>query len=290
MAIRNGSQTHCARSTNHQKTTLFTAAGPLSTTSTRAHRYASTSGNRYPTPCNRSAPRSSNVKPHHPNADDLQTKRANSRGGAAQSAIVNAPLKVSDVYRVQGAIFQLHRHPDVCSIIVAPNAVRSAGIVTKMFNGAIKEEAIMALKTAQASHETEAKVVGEASARLFDLRKSSSEQIIPQIEGYVNSLANSPKDLNKTFSEYRADFKTFNEIVAAIEEEAAKINTRAGAGGATGVAAGLGVAAFAPSAAMAIATTFGVASTGTGISTLSGVAATNAALAWLGGGDRKSVV
>ena len=39
-----------------------------------------------------------------------------------------------------------------------------------------------------------------------------------------------------------------------------------------------------PTAAMGIATTFGVASTGTAISSLSGAAATNAALAWLGGG------
>ena len=35
---------------------------------------------------------------------------------------------------------------------------------------------------------------------------------------------------------------------------------------------------------MAVATTFGTASTGTAISALSGAAATNAALAWLGGG------
>lgn len=35
---------------------------------------------------------------------------------------------------------------------------------------------------------------------------------------------------------------------------------------------------------MGVATTFGLASTGTAISALSGAAATNAALAWLGGG------
>ncbi|MDE2240557.1 MAG: hypothetical protein KGJ73_11620, partial [Rhodospirillales bacterium] len=128
------------------------------------------------------------------------------------------------------------------------------------------------------------KVVGEASARLFELRRSSSEQIITQVEGYINTLANSPKEFDKTFSEYRAEFKTFNKIIAAIEAEAAKVNTRAGTGAAAGVATGVGVAAFAPSAAMAIATTFGTASTGTAISTLSGAAATNAALAWLGGG------
>ena len=51
-----------------------------------------------------------------------------------------------------------------------------------------------------------------------------------------------------------------------------------------GTAAGATVAAVAPSAALWVATTFGTASTGTAISALSGAAATNAALAWLGGG------
>lgn len=54
--------------------------------------------------------------------------------------------------------------------------------------------------------------------------------------------------------------------------------------GAAGIGAGLAVAALGPSAAMGFATSFGIASTGTAISTLSGAAASNAALAWLGGG------
>lgn len=153
-----------------------------------------------------------------------------------------------------------------------------------MFNGAMKEEAIVALKAAQAKHEAEAKVVGEASARLFELRQSSSQKVITQVESYINTLANSPKAFDKTFAEYRAEFETFNEIIAVIEAEAAKVDTQAGAGAAAGVATGVGVAALAPGAAMAIATTFGTASTGTAISALSGAAATNAALAWLGGG------
>ena len=55
-------------------------------------------------------------------------------------------------------------------------------------------------------------------------------------------------------------------------------------GGATTASLGVGVAALGPTVAMGFATTFGVASTGTAISSLSGAAATNAALAWLGGG------
>lgn len=53
----------------------------------------------------------------------------------------------------------------------------------------------------------------------------------------------------------------------------------------SGVSAGVATAALGPSAAMGIATSYGVASTGTTISALSGAAATNASLAWLGGGS-----
>ena len=58
-------------------------------------------------------------------------------------------------------------------------------------------------------------------------------------------------------------------------------NTGAGAAGA---AIGVAVVSMGPNVAMGVATTFGVASTGTAISALSGAAATNAALAWIGGG------
>ena len=58
-------------------------------------------------------------------------------------------------------------------------------------------------------------------------------------------------------------------------------NTGAGAAGA---AIGVAMVSMGPNVAMGVATTFGVASTGTAISALSGAAATNAALAWIGGG------
>ena len=54
--------------------------------------------------------------------------------------------------------------------------------------------------------------------------------------------------------------------------------------GVAGALAGSLTATLGPSSLMALATTFGAASTGTAISALSGVAASNAALAWLGGG------
>lgn len=53
---------------------------------------------------------------------------------------------------------------------------------------------------------------------------------------------------------------------------------------AAAAATGTAIATLGPTAAMSIATVIGTASTGTAISALTGAAATNAALAWLGGG------
>ena len=153
-----------------------------------------------------------------------------------------------------------------------------------LFNNAIKKEAITALRDAQIEHEALAKDVGEASVELFSLRRDCGEHLIVAVEEFVNSFANSPKEFGKSIANLRSEFDTFGEIVTHIEEAAKKVSRNAGAGVTAGVAAGVGVATFAPSAAMAIATTFGTASTGAAISGLSGVAATNAALAWLGGG------
>ena len=100
----------------------------------------------------------------------------------------------------------------------------------------------------------------------------------------MNLLANSPKEFDTSVAEFRIEANRFQGTVSLLETQAARA-TRLGAGtGAAGVTAGVGVAALGPTAAMAVATTFGTASTGTAISALSGAAATNAALAWLGGG------
>ena len=99
----------------------------------------------------------------------------------------------------------------------------------------------------------------------------------------VNSIANRPKDFDTEIAEIKTSRESF---VGACEfarqelETAKKSALGAGAGAATGAA----IVSVAPTVAMWVATTFGTASTGTAISALSGAAATNAALAWLGGG------
>lgn len=114
-------------------------------------------------------------------------------------------------------------------------------------------------------------------------QRERSTDLIDLVEFLVNSIAHTPKSFEKDFEEIDVHKAQFVEVIefARKDLEAAQASA-VGAG--TGFAAGAAVASMAPTAAMWAATTFGVASTGTAISTLSGAAATNAALAWLGGG------
>lgn len=153
-----------------------------------------------------------------------------------------------------------------------------------MLNGDLKKEAIEKLNNSNDRYQKHTRLVQEQSQQLFVLRQESSRDVIGSVESYVNTLANTPKEFDRTFSEYKAEYKVFSELVHQLEIEAANIDFQAGSTAAAGVAAGIGTAALGPAALMGVATTFGTASTGAAISTLGGAAATNAALAWLGGG------
>lgn len=121
-------------------------------------------------------------------------------------------------------------------------------------------------------------LVTEKAEKLFNIRLNSGEKVIKPVEEYINQLANSPKEFNKSFSNYKVEFEIFNDLVEAFNAESIDTTVKAG------VVAGAGTAALMPSVALGIATTFGTASTGTAISSLTGAAASKAALAWLGGG------
>lgn len=153
-----------------------------------------------------------------------------------------------------------------------------------MLNRDLKKSAIQNLQKASERYQEIAEIVQQDSINLYQLRYTKAHQIIGNIESYVNSLANSPKEFDRSVDTFRIEYKTFSDTVEELTQQAKSIEIKTGTSTATGVATGVGVAAFAPTAAMAIATTFGTASTGTAISALSGAAATNAALAWLGGG------
>jgi len=153
-----------------------------------------------------------------------------------------------------------------------------------MLNFDTKEKAIKRLERAVQEHELIRAKVQDASIKLFEQRQRAATEVIQQVEIFVNLLANSPKEFDKAVSEYRFEVKRFQTTVRDLKLKAAESTLIGGGIGAAGTVAGVGVAAFGSTAAMAVATTFGTASTGTAISALSGAAATNAALAWLGGG------
>lgn len=153
-----------------------------------------------------------------------------------------------------------------------------------MLNGGLKKKALTTLEAADKEYQTVAADVTKRAAELYEKRKATAEQVIQACEEYVNTLANSPKEFDKSVSEFKVEFDKFTKVVQQVKAAADQAAKVSGSVAGAGAAAGVGVAAFAPTAAMAIATTFGTASTGTAISALSGAAATNAALAWLGGG------
>ena len=152
-----------------------------------------------------------------------------------------------------------------------------------MFNGNLKEKALNRLKKANEKYQKTASDVTKKAEELHSLRLNSSKQAIKKVEQYVNQLANSPKEFAANIQKLKISFEKFGKVLKKLEQED-NVTTVSGSTAGAGVVAGVGVAAFGPTAAMAIATTFGTASTGTAITALSGAAATNAALAWLGGG------
>ena len=139
----------------------------------------------------------------------------------------------------------------------------------------------------------------------LQMARDRAESAIRRTNEKIESLGNCTSDLYDRLnsiqelfdkirnvpSEKRTNYRKLKEVRLNWKHQAEKIEqdyktaaVKNAGGAAAGVGAGVAVAALGPSAAMGIATTFGVASTGTAISALSGAAATNAALAWLGGG------
>lgn len=125
-------------------------------------------------------------------------------------------------------------------------------------------------------------MLNDSGATLYNERTRSVD-LIELVENLINSIANRPKEFDTAIAEIQVNKKKFKDVCDFTKEELETAKkTALGAG--VGVTAGAAIVSVAPSVAMWVATTFGTASTGVAISSLSGAAATNAALAWLGGG------
>lgn len=152
-----------------------------------------------------------------------------------------------------------------------------------MLNIKYKKDALADLKTASAIHQKTFDEAIKCSVNLHS-QKAFSKRVLIELENYINTLTNTPKNFSKTIGEIKINRIKFEAEINELQIESSTVEKISKSILGVGVTAGAGVATFAPTAAMAIATTFGTASTGTAIATLSGAAATNAALAWLGGG------
>ena len=119
-------------------------------------------------------------------------------------------------------------------------------------------------------------VLGEHSRNLHDA--------LVKIQGLFDEIRHAPSEQQQQLQELKEIRLKWKQQAEKIEEDYKTVSSKTLASGASGALAGVSIAALGPTAAMGVATTFGVASTGTAISALSGAAATNAALAWLGGG------
>lgn len=119
-------------------------------------------------------------------------------------------------------------------------------------------------------------VLGEHSGELY--------KALLRIQDLFDSIRNVPSEQRLQLEKLKEIRLSWKQQAEKIADDYEKVSRKALRDSASGILAGVGVAALGPTAAMGVATSFGVASTGTAIAALHGAAATNAALAWLGGG------
>lgn len=155
-----------------------------------------------------------------------------------------------------------------------------------MFNGRDVQRAIVELNDSIRRHESIRGTIVRACERLYRLRKRASTEVLDAVSAYADSLENAPAELSGGRDSLWNQVAAFDSIERSVQST---ISRNAGSSvievsSALVAAVGAGVATFGQPAALAVATTFGTASTGTSISVLAGAPATNAALAWLGGG------
>lgn len=118
--------------------------------------------------------------------------------------------------------------------------------------------------------------LGNHTSNLYDSLTS--------IQDSFDRIRNVPNDKKLQYEELKKIRLNWRLQAEKIEKDYQVAAVKNAGAGAAGASLGVAVVTMGSTVAMGVATTFGVASTGTVISALSGAAATNAALAWLGGG------
>ena len=138
------------------------------------------------------------------------------------------------------------------------------------------------LNKAEKKYDEEYKLISSKGETLLKERQETVK-LISNVECLINSITFHPKTFVIDFEQIKIEKQNFQGVIEFAKEQSENLERGSQLIGA-GLTAGGFVASTAPTAAMWVATTFGTASTGTAISALSGAAASNAAIAWLGGG------
>lgn len=162
------------------------------------------------------------------------------------------------------------------------------GLFSTILGSKEKEERLNELKKICSTYAYNRERLKLQAVLLYNNRKKTVNKLL-LVPDKLSTITNLPSWCYDELSESLNRIKDFQ---LAIEyerrpNEFAEMTDKTGRTAAyigTGTAAGAAIATLGPTAAMSIATVIGTASTGTAISALSGIAATNAALAWLGGG------
>lgn len=216
-------------------------------------------------------------------ADNSIFKKARDKAKEAASTLEGIKLTdkdgntIVDMSSVKGGITQAGEF-----LNEKASAVKEAAIETKEDIDAKLKELDRMLEQSITDYNDAYTMMNDKGIQLY-VERCRAVDAIANVEDLVNSIANRPKTFDSEFEEIRINKNHFTDNCEFADRELQAAREAAGGAGA-GLAAGASVAFMGPTAAMWVATTFGTASTGTAISTLSGAAATNAALAWLGGG------
>lgn len=153
-----------------------------------------------------------------------------------------------------------------------------------LLNSDAKNKALKELEKAQLEYKLTGERANKDVVSLYYKRKEALH-CIEQAELFLKKQPDFGIDNISKIAEYRASIRLFVEAVQNEGNGSHQFERSTGQFIGQAAAACATFAAFGPTAAMALATTFGTTATRTAISALSGAAATNASLAWLGGGS-----
>lgn len=153
-----------------------------------------------------------------------------------------------------------------------------------MFHMLEKEHAEEVDKKADEQYRKRCNEVLAHSKVLYKTRQEAMEQL-KACDAYMQALTNCPVEFGRTGKTIQKGYQDFEKELEKIQKKAEKSGKGSEDKALTmGTAAGAGAGLFGADLMLAAATTFGTTAAGVSISSLSGAAATNAILAWLGGG------